>query len=83
MLQQGPEKSQRRLVWVERSTFGGWGCSVCGWVFNPSGWPAGKSLDETIDNSQKLLTEEFDSHICVHHSQGGAKPPTPRSSSPF
>jgi ribosomal protein L37AE/L43A len=69
MLPTGPDKPLRRLIWLERDRFGGWGCSKCGWVFNPSGWPAGKSLDEQIEKSQKQLSGEFESHACDKHHQ--------------
>jgi hypothetical protein len=67
MIPKGPERPSRHLVWVERDGFGGWGCSVCSWVFNPSGWPAGRSLDEKIENSQTRLSGDFDSHDCNNH----------------
>jgi hypothetical protein len=63
------EKSSRRLVWVERGGFAGWGCTVCAWVFDSSVWPAGKSLNETIENSQKRLAIDFESHDCSQHHQ--------------
>jgi hypothetical protein len=68
----GPEKSSRHLLWVERDGFGGWGCSVCSWVFHPSGWPAGKSLGEKIENSQKMLSKDFESHGCNNYHRSSA-----------
>jgi rubredoxin len=59
MPRKGPESSSRKLVWVEGQSFEGWGCSECAWVFNPSGPPTGKSLDEMKLNFQAQLSEEF------------------------
>jgi hypothetical protein len=59
------EDSSRKLVWVEGQGAAGWGCSECAWVFNPSGHPFGKSLDETMRHFQAQLYEEFLSHGCA------------------
>jgi hypothetical protein len=56
---------QRKLVWVERQAFQGWACSECAWVFNPSGTPTGKSLDEMKQNYEKQRDKEFTSHVCA------------------
>jgi rubredoxin len=74
MLHEGQESSSRKLVWLKGQTFEGWSCSECAWVFNPSGPPAGKSLDEMKVNFQVQLSEEFMSHNCAHRPQvKGAK----------
>ena len=65
MLHEGQESLSRKLVWVKGQTFEGWSCSECAWVFNPSGPPIGKSLDEMKRNFQVQLSEEFASHACA------------------
>jgi hypothetical protein len=67
MLHDGQEPSSRKLVRVEGQRFRGSGCSECAWVFNPSGPPIGKSLDEMKRNFQMQLSEEFVSHACAMH----------------
>jgi hypothetical protein len=57
-------QSSRNLVWINDSNFRGWGCSDCGWVFNPSGPPIGESLDEMKSNFNAQLAEAFASHAC-------------------
>ena len=58
---------RRKLVWVERQNFQGWGCTECAWVFNPSGPPVGKSLDEMKQNYEQRRDKEFASHVCAEH----------------
>jgi len=65
MLHEGQESSIRTLVWVEEKRAKGWGCSECAWVFNPSGPPVGKSLDEMKRNFEAHLSEEFAAHSCA------------------
>lgn len=55
----------RKLVWIEQQR--GWGCSECGWVFNPSSSLAGKSLDEMMGNFELQRDKEFASHVCANH----------------
>jgi hypothetical protein len=69
MLHKGQESSRRRVVWISRQSAEGWGCSECDWVFNPSGSPTGKSLDDMKLNFQVQLSEEFASHACAKHPQ--------------
>ena len=57
----------RKLVWIERYRFRGWGCSECAWVFNSSGAPTGKSLDEAKRNFVLQRDKEFASHVCTKH----------------
>jgi hypothetical protein len=59
------QQGSRELVWVARQSFEGWGCSACAWVFNPSGWPSGKSLEEMKENFQVQLSAEFAAHACA------------------
>jgi hypothetical protein len=65
-------RSSRKLKWVEGRTFWGWGCSECDWIFNPSGVPAGKSLDEMKRSSNVRLSEKFEAHVCAAHSRAKA-----------
>jgi hypothetical protein len=58
---------QRKLVWIEEQGFQGWGCSECAWVFNISGPPVGKSLDEMKDNYEHQRDKDFASHDCAQH----------------
>ena len=48
----GEEGLSRKLVRVKGESFEGWGCSDCAWVFNPSGLPVGRSLDEMKRNAE-------------------------------
>jgi rubredoxin len=61
------EISARKLARVEGQSFRGWGCSECGWVFNPSGPPVGESLDAMKRNFQVQLSDEFASHDCARY----------------
>jgi len=67
MLYKGQESSSRELVWVEMQNFQGWGCSKCAWIFNPVGWPAGKTLEQMKENFRIQLAKEFESHACSNH----------------
>jgi len=58
---------RRKLVWVDEQCFQGWGCSECAWVFNPSGPPTGKSLDEMKLNYEWQLNKDFPAHVCAEH----------------
>jgi hypothetical protein len=67
MHHQAQEGSSRKLVWIEELRVTGWGCSECAWVYHPSEWPSGKTLEETMRNFQAQLYEEFTSHACAEH----------------
>jgi hypothetical protein len=54
----------RKLVWIERGDFWGWGCSRCSWVFG-SHAPSGESFDEVMRNTMSQCDIEFVSHPCV------------------
>jgi hypothetical protein len=58
---------RRKLVWVEKQNFQGWACFECAWVFNPSGTPTGKSLDEMKQDYEQQRDKEFTSHVCAEH----------------
>jgi hypothetical protein len=57
----------RKLIWIEKSRFRGFGCSACAWVFKPSGAPTGNSFDEMMRNFELLRDQEFASHVCAEH----------------
>jgi hypothetical protein len=63
----------RKLVWIVEERFWGWGCSECAWVFNPSGSPTGKSLEEMIRNYEQQRDKEFTSHVCAEHPRAAKK----------
>jgi hypothetical protein len=58
---------RRKLVWIEEEQFWGWSCSECAWVFNPSGTPTGRSLDEMKQNYEQQRDKEFAAHVCAEH----------------
>ena len=58
---------RRKLVWVEEQHFWGFGCSECAWVFNPSGSPAGNSLDEMKQNYEQQREKDFAAHVCAKY----------------
>jgi hypothetical protein len=61
----------RKLIWIEKSRFRGFGCSACAWVFKTSGAPTGTSFDEMMRNFELQRDGEFTSHVCADypHSQ--------------
>ena len=61
----------RTLEWIEQQHFWGFGCSACGWRFEPSGAPTGISFDEMMRNFELQRDKEFTSHVCADHSKGG------------
>jgi hypothetical protein len=64
---------RRKLVWIERRNFQGYGCSECPWVFNSSGTPAGKSLDEMKKDYEQQRDKHFAAHVCAEHATGKDK----------
>jgi hypothetical protein len=58
---------RRELEWIEKQDFGGWGCSECAWVFNPTRTPTGKSLDEMVQNYREQRDKSFAAHVCAEH----------------
>jgi len=64
---------KRELVWIEEERFQGWGCSQCAWVFNPSGAPTGKSLNEMKANYERRRDNDFEAHVCTEHPRGKDK----------
>ena len=68
------EARHRNLVWVERQNFQGWACTECAWVFNPSGPPAGESIDEMKTNYTQRRDKEFTSHACADYARATKNP---------
>jgi hypothetical protein len=58
---------RRQLIWLKEQRFSGWGCSECAWVFNPSGPPVGKALDEMKQNYERQRDKDFAAHVCAEH----------------
>jgi hypothetical protein len=61
----GATAMMRRLRWVERAAFSGWGCSKCPRTFRPAGSLGPMSINELVDKTQTQLDEDFLSHDCV------------------
>jgi len=61
------EATRRKLIWIEEQRFLGWGCSLCAWVFRPSGTLTGKTLDEMKENYEQQRDKDFAVHICAAH----------------
>jgi hypothetical protein len=64
---------RRKLVWIERQNFQGYGCSECVWVFKPSGTPTGKSLDEMKQEYEQRRDKDFAAHVCTEHARAKDK----------
>jgi len=58
---------RRKLVWIDQKRFRGFGCSECGWRFNPRGAPTGASFDEMMHNFELQRNKEFTLHICADY----------------
>jgi hypothetical protein len=58
----------RRLVWIEKQRFRGFGCSECDWRFKSSGAPIGKTFDEMLRSFELQRDKEFTSHVCANYS---------------
>ncbi|MGB8522406.1 MAG: hypothetical protein WCD43_05545 [Candidatus Acidiferrales bacterium] len=56
-----------KLVWIDEPRFWGEGCSECVWVFDPSGSPTSKSLDEMKQNYESQRDKDFAAHVCAEH----------------
>jgi hypothetical protein len=59
----------RKLVWIERKHFRGFGCSECEWQFKPSGPVSGASFAEMMRNFELQRDKEFRLHVCAEHSR--------------
>jgi rubredoxin len=60
----------RTLVWIEQQHFLGFGCSECGWRFEPSDPTTDTSFDEMMHSFELQRDKEFTSHVCADHSKG-------------
>jgi len=56
-----------KMTWVKSAHSESWACSQCAWAFKPSGPPRGTTLDEMIQNFERLRDQEFASHVCAQH----------------
>ena len=63
----------RKLTWIERQRFRGYGCSVCSWVFKPSDAPTGNSFDGMMRNFELQRDKEFTLHVCADHPRARAQ----------
>jgi hypothetical protein len=61
----------RKLVWIEQRRFRGFGCSECGWRFNPVGSATGDSFAEMMRNFESQRDKEFAAHVCADHAKHG------------
>lgn len=52
----------RKVIWIRS---GLWTCSECGWAFDPSGPPIGKTMDEMKENFERQRDKAFDAHVCA------------------
>jgi hypothetical protein len=59
--------THRTLIWIDKLSFLGWGCSECAWAFKPSGPLHGKSLDKMMEAYKRLCDLAFAAHLCVDH----------------
>ncbi len=57
----------RTLIWTEEARFQGWRCSECAWAFSPSGQPTGNTLNDMMENYERLRDKEFAAHVCAEH----------------
>lgn len=59
----------RQLIRIKRLDFEGFGCSECGWLFNYSGEPVGRSLEEMKKVFAEQRDKEFAAHRCTNRSK--------------
>ena len=59
----------RKLTWIEKPRFQGYGCSECTWAFKPLGPLNGDSLDEMKEIYERLRDKEFAIHVCAEHAR--------------
>lgn len=55
----------RKLILVKNENFQGYGCSMCNWVFNPSGPFVGNTLHEMISKYKAQRDKDFAAHLCA------------------
>jgi hypothetical protein len=61
----------RKLVWIEQPRFLGFGCSECGWRFEPTEELTGKSFAEMMREFESYRDKEFTAHTCADHPKEG------------
>ena len=59
----------RRLEWIERPSFQGFGCSECSWTFNPSGPLTQGWFDQVKQKYKTERDKEFAVHVCIKRSK--------------
>ena len=65
----------RKLIWIARQSFEGFGCSECNWAFKTSGAFGGESLDDMKEKYEAQRDKEFAAHVCANHPRArSAKP---------
>jgi hypothetical protein len=57
----------REMTTIKREDFLSWGCSECGWLFEPKGPPVGENIEAMMDNFRSRRDREFASHVCAEH----------------
>jgi hypothetical protein len=57
----------RKLVWIEKQNFQGFGCTECNWMFKPLGALVAESMDEMKQKYEAQRDNEFAFHVCVKH----------------
>jgi len=60
---------KRKLVWREERGVWVSCCSECAWVFHPSGFPIGGTIEEMIQNYEQQREQDFAAHVCAEHSR--------------
>jgi hypothetical protein len=65
----------RKLVWIEKQNFQGFGYSECKWLFKPSSALLDQSLDRMKEKYEAQRDKEFAAHVCVKRP-GAARPKT-------
>jgi hypothetical protein len=68
------EAPRRKLLWVERENFQGWACTECAWMFNPTGPPAGGSIEQMKMLYEQQRNREFRTHVCAEHPRATRNP---------
>lgn len=55
----------RKLVWIKRSNFEGFGCSECEWMFKSTGALVSKTVDQMKRAYEAERGKEFAAHDCL------------------
>ena len=65
----------RKLVWIEKPSFQGFGWSECNWMFKPSSALLDESLYRMKQKFEAQRDKEFAAHVCVK-CLGAVRPKT-------